>query len=180
MEKTKEERITLSRQEKKLKGNAKECKKHEETTTETDKQPPLHQQNDEGGSHGSNIGLVRDLGLLSQTGLRRKEFKIREQVWETDQRDKLSFISLTYQIKTTKQADYEEREIVSTVIGSLIPSLILRSVLEATPDVTIYQLLQYLEAHFGEQNITDLFNSLTSMVQYPEDLRMLLLRGALK
>ena len=123
---------------------------------------------------------MRDLGLLSQTGLRRKEFKIREQVWETDQRDKLSFISLTYQIKTTKQADYEEREIVSTVIGSLIPSLTLRSVLEATPDVTIYQLLQYLEAHFGEQNITDLFNSLTSMVQYPEDLWMLLLRGALK
>ena len=43
-----------------------------------------------------------------------------------------------HQIKTTKQADYEEREIVGPVIGSVIPSLILQSVLVTTGEVDIH------------------------------------------
>lgn len=56
-----------------------------------------------------------------------------------------------HQIKTTKQADYEEREIVVPVIGSVIPSLILQSVLVTTGEVDIHHLLQYLKTHFSEQ-----------------------------
>lgn len=56
-----------------------------------------------------------------------------------------------HQIKTTKQAGYEEREIVGPVIGSVIPSLILQSVLLTTREFDIHHLLQYLKAHFSEQ-----------------------------
>ena len=56
-----------------------------------------------------------------------------------------------HQVKTTKQAGYKEKEIVSAVIGSMIPSLTLRSVSETTPGLTMNQLLQYLEAHFSSQ-----------------------------
>lgn len=56
-----------------------------------------------------------------------------------------------HQIKTTKQADYEEREIVGPVIGSVIPSLILQSVLVTTGKVDIHHLLKYLKTHFSEQ-----------------------------
>ena len=49
-----------------------------------------------------------------------------------------------HQIKTTKQAGYEEREIVSAVIGSVIPSLILRNILEMLPSTSCCNILKHI------------------------------------
>ena len=51
----------------------------------------------------------------------------------------------------------------------MIPSLTLRNVLQSTPNLSLNQLLQYLETHFDERNATDLCSKLTSMVQLPEE-----------
>ena len=71
------------------------------------------------------------------------------------------------QIKDAELPGYEETEIVGAVIHAMVPSLTLQNVLEAAADLTLGQSTKYLEAHFGEQNVTDLYNSLTSMIQLP-------------
>ena len=73
------------------------------------------------------------------------------------------------QIDEAQEAGYEESEIVSSVIRAMIPSLTVRNILESTPNLSLNQLLQYLEAHFDERNATDLCTKLTSMVQLPEE-----------
>ena len=60
-----------------------------------------------------------------------------------------------HQIDEAQEAGYEESEIVSSVIRAMIPSLTLRNVLERTSNLSLNQLLLYLEAHFDEQNATD-------------------------
>ena len=51
----------------------------------------------------------------------------------------------------------------------MVPSLTLRNVLESMLNLSLNQLLQYLEAHFDEQNATDLFSKVTSMVRLQEE-----------
>ena len=106
----------------------------------------------------------------------RKELKIKDQIGEVNQKDKLTYVSLMHQIDEAKQTWYEESEIVSSVIGAMIPSPSLRKVLESVPNLTqstqptqsLNQLLQYLEAHFDERNATDLCCKFTLMVQLLE------------
>ena len=50
----------------------------------------------------------------------------------------------------------------------MIPSLTLRNVLESMLNLSLNQLLQYLETHFDERNATDLCSKLTSMVHLLE------------
>ena len=70
-----------------------------------------------------NLNLLRELGLLGKTGLLQKELKIRGQVGEAGQKCTLSYIILIHQIKNAQRAGYEESEIVTAVIGTMIPSL---------------------------------------------------------
>ena len=144
--------------------NTRGAQKQEDTTTR--KTEEVKYKSEDGAG---NIDFLKELGLLKKTGLLRKELKIRGQVGEPGQKDKLSYISLTHQIKNAKQAGYDEEEIVTAVINSMVPSLTLRSVLETTSNLTLSQLQQYLESHYGEQNATDLCNSLTAIVQFPEE-----------
>ena len=118
---------------------------------------------------GGNLNLLRELGILGKTGLLRKDLKIRGQVGEAGQKGALSYVSLIHQIKNAQQAGYEESEIVSVVIGAMIPSLTLRNVLETISNLSLAQLQKYLQSHYGEQNATDLANNLTSMVQFPSE-----------
>lgn len=116
-----------------------------------------------------NHTILKELGLLKSSGLLRKELKIRGQIGEAGQKDKLTFASLMHQIRNAEAAGYEEEEIVASIIGSMVPSLTLRTVLETTPSLTLTHLTQFLEAHYGEQNATDLCSKLTSAVQLPDE-----------
>ena len=115
---------------------------------------------------GGNLNLLRELRLLGKTGLLWKELKIRGQVGEAGQMGTLSCISLIHQIKN-EQAGYEESKIFRVIIGAMIPSLIVRKVLETISNLSLEQLQKYLQSHYGEQNATDLANNLTSMVEFP-------------
>ena len=109
----------------------------------------------------------RELGL--KTSLLRKELKIKGQIGEAGQKDKLTYVSLMHQINEARAAGYDESEIVNSVIRAMIPSLTLRNVLETTSNLSLERLLQFLEAHYDERNATDLCSKLTSMVQLPEE-----------
>ena len=104
-----------------------------------------------------------------RTSLLRKELKITSQIGEANQRDKLTYVSLIHQTDEAQEAGYEESEIVSSIIRAMTPSLTLRNVLESTPNLSLNQILQYLEAHFDERNATDPCSKLTSVVQLPEE-----------
>ena len=109
--------------------------------------------NTDDNGHGNNFSrILRELNL--RTSLLRKELKkIKSQIGEANQKDKLTYVSLMHQIDEAQEAGYEKSENVSSVIRAMIPSLTLRNVLESTPNLPLKQLLHYLEAHFDEQNL---------------------------
>ena len=120
-------------------------------------------------AHPSYVSWILRPSLL------RKELKTKGLIGEANQKDKLTYVSLMHKIGEVQEAGYEESEIVSSVIKLMIPSLTLRNVLESTPNLSLSQLLQNLEAHFYEWNATDLCSKLTSMV-----LNISISRGVLK
>ena len=99
----------------------------------------------------------------------RKELKIQGHIGEAHQRDKLTYVSLIHQIDEAQEAGYDESEIVNSVIRAMSPSLTLRNVLETTSNLSLQRLLQFLESHFEEMSATDLWGTLTSMIQLLEE-----------
>ena len=82
--------------------------------------------------------------LNQRASLIRKELKIKGQIGEAHQKDKLTYVSLIHQINEAQKAGYDESEIVNSVIGAMSPSLTLRNVLETTSNLSL-QRLQFLE-----------------------------------
>ena len=74
-----------------------------------------------------------------------------------------------HQIRDPQAAGYKEDEIVSSIINFMVPSLTLRGVLETTPNLSLAQLLQFLEVHFSESSGEDLCNSMMSLVQSTDE-----------
>ena len=100
----------------------------DETTDVTQQQI---QANGEGNLRSD---LLREFGMLSPL---RKELKIRGQIGEAGQKDKLTYVSLMYQIKQARLTDYTDQEVINAVISSMVPGLTLRAVLETTPNLTL-------------------------------------------
>ena len=74
-----------------------------------------------------------------------------------------------HQIKQARLTGYTDQEVISAVISSMVPGLTLRTVLETTPNLTLDQLTQFLEAHYEQKNAHDLFNRMTNMLQFPDE-----------
>ena len=88
--------------------------------------------NADNDGQGNNFSLIlREPNL--RTSLLRKELKIKGQIGEANQKDKLTYVSLMHQIDEAQEAGYEESETVNSVIRGMIPNLTLRNVLESTP-----------------------------------------------
>ena len=109
-----------------------------------------HNQTSRG--NGNLSPLLRELN--QRTSLLRKELKIKGQIVEAHQIDKL--ISLIHQIKEAQEAGYDESEIVNSVIRAMSPSLTWRNGLETTSNLSLQHLLQFLESQFEEKSATDL------------------------
>ena len=127
--------------------------------------PALEDTDDREG----NISLLRELGVLKKTSLLRKDFKIKSQLVEVGQRDKISYVSLMHQINEAKLSGYDEEDIINSAIRAMTPSLTLRNILETTPHLSLKKLMRYLEMHFDKRSATDLCSKLTSMTQLPEE-----------
>ena len=110
--------------------------------------------------------LLREFGMLSPL---RKELKIRGQIGEAGQKDKLTYVSLMHQIKQARLTGYTDQELINAVISSMVPGLTLRTVLETTPNLTPDRLTQFLEDHYEQKNAHDLCNTMTNMLQFPKE-----------
>ena len=71
-----------------------------------------------------------------------------------------------HQIRDAQAAGYKEDEIVSSVTNyCMVPRLTLRGVFETTLNLSLAQLLQFLEAHLNERrSAEDMCNAMTSLV----------------
>ena len=96
--------------------------------------PALEDTDDEEGN-------LRDLGVLKKTSLLQKDFKIKSQISEVGQRDKISYVILIQQISEAKSLSYNEEDIINSVIRAMTPSLTLRNVLETTPHLSSKNLM---------------------------------------
>ena len=56
---------------------------------------------------------IRGLGYLNQTSLLRKDFKIRGVISNIGHKDRLSFVSLFYQINDGRTVGYGEKKIIA-------------------------------------------------------------------
>ena len=131
-------------------------------------------RNDRGCTHHQGTDAtgkksLYDWGVMDKTSLLRREFRVKGQIGEVGQKDKLSYISLMHQISEADQQGYDDDEIVSGVIRAMTPNLTLRNVLEASSNLTRKRLLSFLEAHYGEQNTADLWSKLSSLSQCPDE-----------
>ena len=99
-----------------------------------------------------------------------KDFKIKGQIGQPNQRDKLSYISLLSQINAGVEKGYSETEICYAVINSICGDLTIRKYLETImKDLTLTKLKQHLRAHFKQKNSTELYQELINMSQKPDE-----------
>ena len=99
-----------------------------------------------------------------------KDFKIKGQIGQPNQRDKLSYISLLSQINAGVEKGYSETEICYAVVNSISGDLTIRKYLETImKDLTLTKLKQHLRAHFKQKNSTELYQELINMSQKPDE-----------
>ena len=94
-----------------------------------------------------------------------KEFKIKGTIGEKDEKGKLTYASIIHQIDSAMDLGFHETEVVTAVIHAITPGSIIRTLLEGKRGLTIPQLKSHLKSHFGEKDVTSVYNQMTSAVQ---------------
>jgi hypothetical protein len=107
-------------------------------------------------------------GQSSSFTVYRRELKIVGMVGPESQKDRLSFVSLTCQVKSGKSKGYTESKVIEAVIRAICPTLKLRSYVEIMEGLTLKKLLQILKAH-KQKSATELYHELTILCQDPKE-----------
>ena len=107
--------------------------------------------------------------MLESTSVFRRQFKIFGQIGHPDEKDKLSFTSLTRQVDSGLKQGYSEQEIVDGVIRAISAGMVLRSYVETFKDLSLERLRKILRNHYGVKNSTELYQSLASICQGPKE-----------
>ena len=94
-----------------------------------------------------------------------REFKIHGTVGEPEQKDKLSYMSLSYQIQNGKKEGRSGAEICAAVIKSITPGSSLRNYLESRVQTDEKSLIRVLRSHFNEKDSSTVFNDMSNCVQ---------------
>ena len=95
----------------------------------------------------------------------RCEFKISGQIGEPGQTEKLTFVSLMYQIDSGLKRDYQENEIVDAVIRVISPHSSLRSYVETLSDLSLAKLRRILRVHYREKTASEVYQQLATVCQ---------------
>ena len=86
-----------------------------------------------------------------------KELKISGKIGGVGEKDKLSYVSLSYQISNAKKLGYSEEMICSSVIKAITPGSYLRTYLEGKQSLTLASLIEVMRSHFREKDSTSIF-----------------------
>ena len=103
------------------------------------------------------------------TFIKFKEYKINGKIGTPGQKDRLTFLSLIFQINNGLKKGYSEHEICDAVIKSIAPDVGLRTYLEGKDNLNLKTLSRILRSHFKEPNATSLFTELSNDKQRPSE-----------
>ena len=104
------------------------------------------------------------------TLIKFKECKINGKIGIYEQKDRLTFSSLVFQINNGLKKRYSKHEIWNGVIKSIEPDLSLRALrtnLEGKDNLNLKTLKKILTSHFTKPNATSLFAELSNIKQLP-------------
>ena len=104
-----------------------------------------------------------------KNSLPKHEFRIKGQIGEPEQNDKLSFVSMIKQIDSGIGKGYEEHEIIDGVIQVIIPNVKLRRYLGTLKGLTLPRLRKILRSHYKEKDSIFLYQGLITMCQGPKE-----------
>ena len=95
----------------------------------------------------------------------RREFSFVGILGPQGQKENLSFMSLNRQIEEGLKRGYEEKEVIDGIIKCISSSLPLKDYIEAMRESGLETINKILRAHFQEKNASELYTSLTNLVQ---------------
>ena len=95
----------------------------------------------------------------------RREFRIVGILGPQGQKENLSFMSLNRQIEGGLKRGNEEKEVIDGIIKCISSSLPLKDYIEAMRESGLETINKILRAHFQEKNASELYTSLTNLVQ---------------
>ena len=95
----------------------------------------------------------------------RREFRIVGVLGPQAMKENLSFMSLNRQIEEGLKRGYEEKEVIDGIIKCISSSLPLKDYIEAMRESGLETINKILRAHFQEKNASELYASLTNLVQ---------------
>lgn len=95
----------------------------------------------------------------------RREFRIVGVLGPQGQKENLSFMSLNRQIEEGLKRGYDEKEVIDGIIKCISSSLPLKDYIEAMRESGLETINKILRAHFQEKNASELYTSLTNLVQ---------------
>ena len=95
----------------------------------------------------------------------RREFRIVGVLGPQAMKENLSFMSLSRQIEEGLKRGYEEKEVIDGIIKCISSSLPLKDYIEAMRESGLETINKILRAHFQEKNASELYASLTNLVQ---------------
>ena len=124
--------------------------------------------------------LLVDSGNAGNIGniIRFRDLRIQGVI--SDDRNRISYLSLNKQIESAISRGYSENEIVDAVINAISPSLHLKSYLESIKKLSLEQLRQTLRSHYCEKTASEIYQELTNVVQEPSETPLSFLMRALK
>ena len=96
---------------------------------------------------------------------RLREFKINGSIGAVDQKDTLSYTSLSFQMKRGKDSGYGSREIRAAVIKAIKPGSNLRNYLESKIDISETAFIKILRSHFKEKDASSVFQEMSNSSQ---------------
>ena len=116
---------------------------------------------------------------VPMTNILRRDFKISGQIGGSNDRNTMTYISLLKQIDAGQNKGFTASEIVEGVIKAMAPSLKLKTYLDSMQNLTLNDLKEILQAHYGKKNTTDLFTELAKLNQTVEEDALTFLTRAL-
>ena len=96
---------------------------------------------------------------------RLRDFKINGTVGSLDQKDTLSYTSLSFQIAQGKKAGYTFEEIQAAIIKAIKPTSSLRNYLEGRVNMEEKAFIQVLRSHYKEKDSAAVFHEMANCVQ---------------
>ena len=125
-----------------------------------------------------NIGSAYNL-TVPMTNILRRDFKISGLIGDPNDRNTMTYISLVKQIDAGQTKGFNDSEIVEGVIKAMTPSLKLKRYLDSMQNLTLKDLKEILQAHYGRKSTTDLFTELAKLSQTVEEDALTFLTRAL-